>query len=171
MTDRSKTRSAARLAAVQALYQMEMESTPPPAAPRIPPASPGRHHRGRDLSSRRGAVLRRCGERCRCAARGDRCADREQARQRLDAGASRQADAADPARRHLASCSPAPMSPPAVSSANMSTSRTPLRQARSRLRRTACSTPSPRQCGADMSGEADFLRRLRAMVVDPLPGA
>jgi N utilization substance protein B len=28
MTDRSKTRSAARLAAVQALYQMEMEGTP-----------------------------------------------------------------------------------------------------------------------------------------------
>ena len=28
MTDRSKTRSAARLAAVQALYQMEMEATP-----------------------------------------------------------------------------------------------------------------------------------------------
>ncbi|HZV56278.1 MAG TPA: transcription antitermination factor NusB [Sphingobium sp.] len=30
MTDRSKTRSAARLAAVQALYQMEMEGTPLP---------------------------------------------------------------------------------------------------------------------------------------------
>jgi len=30
MTERSKTRSAARLAAVQALYQMEMEGTPLP---------------------------------------------------------------------------------------------------------------------------------------------
>jgi N utilization substance protein B len=30
MTDRSKTRSAARLAAVQALYQLEMEETPLP---------------------------------------------------------------------------------------------------------------------------------------------
>ena len=106
---RRSSRSAARLAAVQALYQHEMEGTP-----RAKLLHEFHQHRlgatieDEHTGRRRGRFLRRCGHRHARAARGDRRAAERQADRGLEARAARQDAAADPARRRPTSCSPAP---------------------------------------------------------------
>ena len=117
-------RSAARLAAVQALYQQEMEGHAAGLAPRIPPSPAGRDDRRRRIRRGRGRFLRRFGER------------RQRPRRRagrLIAGKLRTGWTLDrldrPMRRSSApaptSWSPAPDVPAASVSTNMSTSPRP----------------------------------------------
>ncbi len=88
----ARSRSAARLAAVQALYQQEMEGTAIPVLlARIPRPSPRRDDRGRGICRCRGDLLRRSGEGRGCAPRRDRCGDHGPPRRGLDARPARSA--------------------------------------------------------------------------------
>ena len=99
---RSRSRSAARLAAVQALYQQEMEGTPIAApAERIPRPSARRDDRGRRISRGRADFFDDIVSGVDSRRDRYRRSDRRQAGRGLDPGAARQADAGDPARRHL----------------------------------------------------------------------
>ena len=99
---RSRSRSAARLAAVQALYQQEMEATPLAKLlhefhqHRLGATIDGVEYADAEVDFFDDIVTG-------VDARRDELdvADRRQARQGLVAGAARQADAPDPARRRL----------------------------------------------------------------------
>ncbi len=143
MPARSQARSAARLAAVQALYQQRDGSDA-----RWRGCSTSSTSTGSAATSRTKPVWPRPKSPSSTMSCAAWIARREEidallagtARQGLDACAARQDHAADPARRHLRTARPAPTCRSAARSANMSTSPTPSSISARRNSSTACST-------------------------------
>ena len=94
-------RSAARLAAAQALYQMEVAGKGlNDILAEFEALWIGPRGRGRAIQARRTGFFRDISPAC-CRTSGDRPADRRDARRRLAAEARRSRDARDPARGDL----------------------------------------------------------------------